>query len=307
MTHYQGLIAATFSPMNDQGELALDACPAIVDSLVRDGVQGLFVCGSSGEGTSLTTAEREQVVEAYLAASAGRLPLLVHVGHNSIRESVRLARHAESLGVAGIAAAPPSYFKPATVSAVCAGLAEIAGAAPDLPLFYYHIPALTGVSLPMVELLQRCREQVPSLAGIKFSSRDLNEFQQCTEFADGAFDIMFGVDEMLLSGLASGAQAAVGSTYNFAAPLYGRIIESWKRGDRDAARVDQHRAVQIVSALLNHGTLPSFKATMELLGLRCGPPRLPFQRLSAKEVAGLRAGLEAAGFFEHARPVENGP
>ena len=110
MLKLEGLIAATFTPMNSDGSLALSRVAPMVDRLISDGVSGLYVCGSTGEGPSLSTQERFEVAASFVSASRGRVPVVVQVGHNSLAEAATLAAHAERIGAQAISATPPSYF-----------------------------------------------------------------------------------------------------------------------------------------------------------------------------------------------------
>ena len=134
-------------------------------------------------------------------------------------------------------------------------VADIAGAAPALPFYFYDIPTLTGVHLSMPDFLEIAARQVPTLAGIKFTNCDLMAYQKCLHVADGLFDMPWGVDEALLAAPACGAVGAVGSSYNFAAPLYNRLIAAFVRGDLDAARAEQYRSVQLIELLASFGYL----------------------------------------------------
>jgi N-acetylneuraminate lyase len=184
-------------------------------------------------------------------------------------------------------------------------LAEIAAGAPQLPFYYYHIPRLTGVEIDVVRLLQSGREAIPSLNGLKYSTFTIFELQACAEVEQGRFNILFGSDEMLLSGLAGGAQGAVGSTYNFAAPLYNRIIDAFQRGAIVEAQRLQGLSVRMLRVLNRYGmpnnNLSAIKAVMGLIGLDCGPLRLPLVNLSAEHVEALRAELAEIGFFQWGR------
>src|SRR4051812_41480967 len=147
----RGLIAAVFTPLRPDGSLDLDRVGPLVEQLLGDGVDGIYAVGSTGEGVSLTTPERQQVASAYVSAAAGRCPVVVQVGHNSLAEARGLAAHAQRIGATAISATPPTYFRPDTLSVLVDCLAEITAGAPDLPFYYYHIPSKTGVTFDMVE------------------------------------------------------------------------------------------------------------------------------------------------------------
>ncbi|NNJ24097.1 dihydrodipicolinate synthase family protein [Alienimonas chondri] len=298
MASITGLVAATHTPFAADGRLYLDAAAPLVDRLVADGVAGLFVCGSTGEGMSLTADERRATTAAFVAAAAGRVPVLAHVGHNSLAEARSLAAHAAEVGADAVSATSPSYFKPNSVAALVDCAAEIAAGAPDLPFYYYHIPALTGVNLDMVEFLTRAGERIPNLAGLKYTAPLLHEFQACRAEQDGRFDILWGCDEMLLGALATGARGAVGSTYNIAAPLYRRLIDAFEDGNLEEARRLQALSVQLVRTLSGFPFHAATKAVLKMRGIDVGTCRSPLATLAEADTARLRRQLEEIGFFE---------
>jgi N-acetylneuraminate lyase len=293
-----GLIAASVTPMHTDGRVNLPQIGPSVDFLITEGVAGLYVCGSTGEGMSLTTAERRAVAKAHVDAAQGRVPVVVQVGHNSLEESRALATHAQQIGADAVSAAAPFYYPINSVSLLVDSAAHVAAGAPDLPFYYYHIPGLTGVCLDMTELLEMGAERIPNLAGLKYTAPTFAELQACVELEQGRFDVLLGCDEMLLSGLVVGARGAVGSTYNIAAALYRRIFDTLAGGRLDEARAWQYRAVQMVDTLKSYPFLPALKAVLAIRGLDPGPCRLPLPPLPADRIATLRDDLEAIGFFE---------
>jgi len=269
--------------------------------LHRNGVAGAFVCGSSGESLSLTVAERKKVAEAWIAAAPDDLKVIVHVGHNCLEECRALAAHAARAGAHAMAAMPPVFFKPFDIKGLADFCAKIASAAPNLPLYYYHIPSLTGVNVPMAEFLATAGDRIPSLAGVKYTFEDLMDFEECLRLHGGRFDMLFGRDESLLCSLVLGARGGVGSTYNFAAPLYTRMIEAFGEGDLEAARSMQSKSMEMIRLLLRAGETPvgTFKAMMRIVGVDCGPARPPLRNLTPRQYKELEAGLEKIGFFEY--------
>lgn len=294
-----GLVAATHSPFHADGSLNLAVVEKQAAHLAASGVNFAFICGSTGESHSLTLEERRALAVRWMEVTRGsKLKVVVHVGTNCLADARTLAAQAQELGAVAVAALAPSYFKPRSVASLVDCCAEIAGGCPDLPFFYYDIPVLTGFTLPMPEFLTQARDRIPNLAGIKFTNSDLMMFQQCLRFDGGAFSVPWGCDEYLLAALALGATGAVGSSYNFAAPVYNRVIAAFERGDLPAARDEQFRSVQLIALLASRGYMGAAKATMKMLGVDVGPARLPNGSLSAEQRATLRADLEKLGFFE---------
>lgn len=304
MMKINGLIAATFATFQVDGTLNLDDIPPLVDKLVNDGLKGVFICGTNGEGPNLTIEERMAVAEAYVASAKGRLLVLVHVGHTSIAECRKLAAHAEKIGADAISAVAAFYFKPVNVVNLVDSMAEIAAAAPDTPFYYYHIPALTGVGMDMVEFLRLGEEKIPNLAGIKYTAATIHEYQACLNFKAGKFDVLFGYDELLLPALAVGANGAVGSTYNFAAPLYLRVMELFERGNLHEAQQLQLLLVNMIGEMVKFSPIPAQKAIMEMTGMDLGPSRLPLVSLSGQDKKLLQTRLETIGFFDALKQVK---
>ena len=298
------LIAAPHTPLDESGELNLEAVARQADHLRAVGVDGVFVAGSTGEGPSLTGSERRRLTERWVEV-AGRLEVIVHVGHQSLPEARALAQHAAESGARAIGAAPPSWFPIRSAEALAETCATIASGAPDLPFLYYHIPALSGVHAPMARLLDLAREQIPSFAGVKYTHLDPLDFQACVREHGDAMRLLWGCDELLLTGLGLGAHGAVGSSYNFAAPLYRRLIAAHERGDLDRARALQSQAALLIETLARHGYPAAAKATMKLLGVDCGPVRPPLPRLDPTAETTLREDVERIGFFDWIR--EPGP
>lgn len=293
-----GLVAATYTPLHDDGSLNTEEIPSMVDRLLSNGVTGLYVCGSTGEGMSLSGDDRRTVAEAYVKATAGRVPVIVQVGHNSLDEARQLAAHAQQIGADIVSATCPSYFKVDTVTGLVDCMAELASGAERLPFYYYHIPTLTGSSIDMVAFLNLASKRIPNLAGLKYTAATLHEFQECRELQDGRFDVVWGFDEMLLGALATGATAAIGSTYNIAAPLYQRLIDAFKKGELQEARQLQALSISMIRTLCQYPFHPAMKAVLRMLGVNAGGCRLPQGCLSENEAAALKQQLESIGFFD---------
>lgn len=297
-----GLIAATYTPMADDGSIDLDPIAPMAERLIADGVSGFYVCGSTGEGMSLTTEERKSVAEAFVKAAAGRVPVIVQVGHNSILEARDLAAHAASVGVDVVSATAPSYFKVTDAQLLVQSMAQVASGAPDLPFYYYHIPVLTGATVDMVEFLRLAEARIANLRGLKFTSPDLAEYLACVSHDGGKYDVLWGCDEMMLGALATGARGAVGSTFNIAAPLYRDLIDAFDAGDMQRARMLQQRSVDMIRVLARRPFHPSMKAVLRMLGMPCGRCRLPHPQLTETQIMQTRDDLTELGFFEWVAP-----
>lgn len=291
------LVVATHSPFHSDGSLAPEVVPAQAAFLAANGTKTVFITGSTGESHSVTCGEKLELYDAWAAAGkANRLSVIAHVGSNCIEDSKILARHAGKLGLKAISALAPSYYKPGGLSALIDCCAAIAAEAPDTPFYYYDIPALTGVTLPMEKFLLEAPARIPTLAGIKFTNPDLVSYRRSLDIAGDKFDLPWGVDEMLLAGLATGARGGVGSTYNWAPRLYLDLIAAYEMGDFAEARRLQSVSIAMIDTIAATGFLGTAKALMGRLGVPVGPARLPLGNPSETQIDALMIRLDELGF-----------
>jgi len=297
-----GLVAATHTPFHADGSLNLGVIEEQAALLLKDGVSTVFINGTTGECTSLTLEERRATAQRWFEVARGTaMKISVHVGSNCLPDSRALAAQAEQLGAISISAFAPSYFKPRDLDQLITWSAEVAAAAPNTPFYFYDIPVFTNVALSMPDYFERAPARIPTLVGLKFSNPDLMAYQLCLAIEGGRFDVAFGCDEWLMAALVLGGKGGVGSTYNFAAPLYLRLMKHLAAGDIAAARREQLRSAQLVRVLSRHGFMGAAKATMAMLGVDVGPARLPHATLNADQVRQLKADLEALAFFQGIR------
>lgn len=296
-----GLIDAPFTPFKPNGDVNLEPIPAYAQMLAKNGLQGVFINGSSGEGYMLTSEERMQIAEAWIAAAPEGFKVIVHVGSCCVRESRRLAEHAQKIGAWGIGAMAPPFPKIGRIEELVKYIEEIACGAPDLPFYYYHIPAFNGAFLPMVELLKAVDGRVPNFAGIKYTFESIYEYNQCRLYGNGKFDMLHGQDETILPSLAmGGARGGIGGTTNYNGRGLVGIIEAWKKGDLEKARELQNYAQAVINVICHfRGNIVGGKRIMKLMGLDLGPNRTPFQNITDEEEKRLKAELDEIDFWNN--------
>lgn len=297
-----GLIAAPFTPMNGDGSINTGVIPDYAAKLKNDGLSGVFICGTTGEGMLMTPEERIEVAEKWIPEQSEEFKVIVHVGTTSSKQSKKLANHAEQAGAYAVGCMGPLFLPPSDVDELVGFCAEVASGSPKIPFYYYHIPSVSGVKISMVEFIQKAKEQIPNLAGIKFTDNNFMDMQQCLRLDNGRWDILHGYDEQLLAGLVFGAKGAVGSTYNFIAPLYHSVIENFKNGDLKAAREKQALTIKVVNALNKFGgPIAAGKALMKQVGVDCGPCRLPLKNLKEPNFKNFTLEIDSIGVLKPAK------
>lgn len=295
----QGLIAAPFTPMYDDGRVKPEMIKSYAQKLKSDGLTGVFVCGTTGEGMLMTSEERRIIAEAWIAEQTEDFKVIVHVGTTSAKQSAELAEHAQKKGAWAVGSMGPIFLQPSGLKELVGFCAEVASACTDLPFYYYHIPSISGINLSMSEFIKQAAKQIPNFVGIKFTDNNFMEMQKCLQLDNMKWDILHGFDEILMAGLSFGVEGAVGSTYNYVAPLYIDLIENFKKGKIEAARAFQTKSVEIVDVLLRYkGALVAGKAIMKMVGVDCGSCRSPLTKLNTEELKKLKSNLREVGFFE---------
>jgi N-acetylneuraminate lyase len=285
MQRFEGLIAAPFAPFNEKGAVDYERIPVYYDFLKKNKVVGAFINGSTGEGVSLTQKERMKITEMWTYASKGdkAVKIINMAGGTSYMECIENAEYSAEAGVDAIAVVAPYYFKPAGAEQLAEFCARIAESVPDLPVYFYHIPVLTGCYVSMYEFLKEAARAIPNLAGIKYTHEDFMDFQSCINFMDGRYEMLWGRDENLLSALVLGTRSGVGSTYNYAAPLYYKLIGAFDKGDLVLARQLQQKAVDMIRLLGKYGGIATGKAFMRYVGFDCGEFRSPVKNMSSDD------------------------
>ena len=294
----KGLIAAPFTPMKEDGSLNLSLIPDYYEMLVANGVTGAFICGSTGEGVSMTAKEKMAVAETWASCTRSNpgFKVMTLLGGTSIADCKELAQHAKKIGLYAVSFTAPFYFKPADVKQLTDCCKAIADEVPDMPFYYYHIPVLNGTDFPMFDLLKAVDGRIPNFAGVKYTHEDFMDFLSCLNYENGKYDMLWGRDENMLSALVLGAQGSVGSTFNYAAPLYSQLISAFDLGDLEKARKLQQQSIDMIRLLGKYGGIATGKAYMKLIGMNCGEFRLPVKNMSSEQFEAFRKEVEQLNF-----------
>ena len=292
----EGLLTAPHTPFHADGSLHPEVIDQQVANLVEYGINGVFVTGTTGEGRLLSFEERKIVAERWAAAGGDDLNIIVHVGTTCQSMTAELAAHADGLNVAGVSAMSPIFYRPKTVDDLLAFHRPIAAAAPNKPFYFYDIPSMTHVDLPTHEYVAKALDTIPNFGGVKFTRTDLYLLQNVRAVSDD-FNLLFGADELLMFGMLGGANGAIGSTYNYAAPVYQRVLDALATGDTSLALKEQQDAVKLVNVLVQYDVLAAGKAIMAMLGIDCGPTRVPNTQLSVEQKREIYEALKDLDIF----------
>lgn len=282
---YKGIIPAFYACYDDEGNISPERAQALTRYFVAKGVKGVYVGGSSGECIYQSVEDRKITLENVMKAAEGKLTVIAHVACNNTKDSVELAKHAESLGVDAIAAIPPIYFH-LPEYAIAKYWNDISAAAPNTDFVIYNIPQLAGVALTM-NLFAEMRKN-PRVIGVKNSSMPVQDIQMFKQAAGEDYIIFNGPDEQFMSGRVIGAEGAIGGTYGVMPELFLKLDELVKAGKMDEAREIQYAANEIIYKMCSaHGNMYGvIKAILKINeGMDLGGVRDPLPALIESDMA----------------------
>lgn len=289
MTPTHGILPATITPFDAAGRFAPRVLEQLLERLYSAGVDGIYLCGSTGEGMLQPRDARQAIVETAMACTPKGKHVIVHVGAASLDEAMALSSHAARAGAHAVSSLPPTsaQFSFADVRRYYETLARTS----DLPLLVYYFPEVSPAISTAEQLEELC--SLPNVIGVKFTDFDLYRMANLVRPGRGVFN---GRDEVLAAGLLMGATGGIGTFYNVLPELVVRMHAAARAGDWEDARAAQQRVNALIRVTLQFPAFPAVKQILAWSGLECGaclPPRGP---LDERQRRRLRDDLVAAGF-----------
>ncbi len=288
MTKFQGILPATITPFDAEGKFHTDAFERLLERCYAAGVDGVYVCGQTGEGLQQSAAQRQRVAEVAVKHSPKDKTVIVHTGAMSTAEAVDLTKHAARIGAHAVSALPPiGNYSFAEVKAYYTAIA----AASDIPLLIYYFPAYAPSVNTLDLILDLCA--IPNVCGLKFTANDLFLL---SEVKKSGATVFYGTDEMLIAGLAMGADGGIGSFYNVAPELFVRLWTLARKGEWEQARAMQQQINEMIGIGLRFPVHPAVKAMVARRGIDCGKCLPPRRSLTAEEETRLNEMIAGSDF-----------
>lgn len=284
---FKGVIPAVLTVFDKEENIDEVGMRQLVSFLIDKGVNGLYLTGSTGEGFTMTSEERKKVVEIVMDETAGRVPIVVHVGAIGTKISIDLAKHAESVGADGISSVPPFYWK-FNENQIIKYYEDIANSC-SIPMIVYNVPLVGLLGMDAIKRLAK----IENVKGIKYTALSQYEITQIKDEVGQDFLVYSGADEMAMSGLIAGADGIVGSFYNIMPELFINIYNAVQNKNLDEAQRLQKQAVEVIMYALQ---LPSFYAGMKVIlrwmGVNAGYCRRPFENLTEEDEIKFKEGFK---------------
>jgi N-acetylneuraminate lyase len=273
---FHKIFSAIITPMYENEQVNYSALEEIVEVQIKDGVEGFYCCGSSGEGLLLTLEERKKILETILKQSRGRVPVISHIGTIRTSDVIELARHAKSVGADAVSMIPPYYYK-FTMDEIIGYYETVMQNVPGIKVIVYNIPQFTGI-----EFSKNNADRLlgnPGVIGVKFTSQNLYSMERiCDAYPEKL--LMNGFDEQFLGALSMGAAATIGTTVNLFSPLFLDLRRLYKEGKMKEALKKQKEINLRVEVMCRTNIFAAVKYGWTLRGIDCGNCRAPFKPLS---------------------------
>lgn len=286
---FEGIMPALVTPLHEDETINCQVLEQLLEHFLREGADGFYIAGATGEGLALRPSERRVLTEESVRIVNHRKPCIIQVASTDFNEAVALAKHAEACGADAISATPPLFFKydEDDVFHYYKALAN----AVHIPLMIYYNPA---AGFAMNARFAARAFEVDNITAIKWTSPDYHQMMMLKQLTQGEMNIINGPDQMLLMGLNAGADGGIGTTYNFMLDIIRGVYDAFKANDTKEAQRQQNRACRVISELSGYELIPATKAIMESLGFAVGNATFPMKRYNEAEKQALALAIQQA-------------
>lgn len=290
---FTGIMPALITPYDDDGEkytLKRDTVDKLCKWELSCGVNGFYICGSTGEGPVLGTKLRMEMAEAVIESVGGRCPIINHIGAPSAEDAVALVKHSDSIGVDAISSVVPNFYFTYNDDETVDYYKRIASYT-DKPIIIYAQSLMKTADIPA--LVKRIYE-IDTVTGVKFTIPNYYELHRIREMCEG-INIINGPDETLTCGLLMGADAGIGTTYNVMPVWFTELYSTFKAGNIAGAAQVQFKINRVIEAIIRNGTIRATKEALNLMGFDCGNAAFPTKKMPAEQLAAFKTELESYG------------
>jgi len=275
-----GVYAALLTPFNKQGKVCKSRLRKLVKFLISKGLDGLYVCGSTGEGLLMDVEERKLVAEIVKEQAGNKIKIVAHIGGSlNTKNVLNLAKHAEKIKLDAVSSIPPIYY-PYGFDDIFAYYENVAEST-NLPFFVYYIPITTGVTLSNEKIIEFGK--IKNIIGLKYTDSDFYILQDLLLKMKGKWIAFSGSDQLFLPALTMGVVGSIGSTQNVLPEIFVEIYRNFKEGNIKKSMELQKRITVAVSLLKKYGGITVWKTALKFRGIDAGFARAPFKERFSQE------------------------
>lgn len=290
MANFGRVLTAMATPFDEAGNVDYEQCRKLALALLDSGTDGLVLTGTTGESPTLTSEEKLRIYSEVRAAVGGRAAIVAGTCNYNTAESIELSREAQKLGVDGILGTVPYYNKPPQ-EGLYQHFKTMAEAVP-LPMILYNVPTRTVTNM-LPETTIRLSE-IDNIIGIKEASGNFDGISKIIQRSMPGFLVYSGDDSSTLPILSLGGYGIVSVAAHLIGKQIQRMIQSFLRGEVEAAATLHREMLPLVNALFVTTSPIPLKYALNRVGFRVGKPRLPLVEIDAKSAAVMDTALENA-------------
>lgn len=290
---FKGIFPAMVTPLKNDSKINKIAIKQMLDYNYENGADGFYICGSTGEGPVLTTANRKKVAEAVIEYDKGRGAIINHVGAASIEASLSLAHHAADIGCDAVSSVVPNFYFKHNEDEIVEYYKRLADAA-GIPVIAYAQGLLGDIDV--VSLMERLMK-VDNIIGVKFTLLNFYDMNRIKGLCGGNINVINGPDEMLICGLTMGADAGIGSTYNVMCREFKSLYNAFDKGDFKKAQQLQFKINKVIEIIIKYGVIRTVKHMLSYADINAGDVCAPAAPLTDIEKDNIKAELDSIGYF----------
>ncbi|WP_324735391.1 4-hydroxy-tetrahydrodipicolinate synthase [Thermococcus sp. SY098] len=290
----EGIFPPVVTPFKEDESIDEERFASFLEFLVKRKVSGLFLLGTNGEGLSLEKEEKIRIMEIAVETVKGKVPVIAGTGAITTRETIKLSKEAERIGVDAIHVIVPYYY-PLSREGILRHYAKVSQEV-DLPILIYYIPSRTGNKIDVKTLCELAK--LRNIIGIKDSSKDVTWFYNAimaVKKENPDFVFLGGSDALIYTHLMLGGNGAVSAIANAFPEIVIKLYEEFRAGNLAKAKEIQDRILIIRQILKKYPYLSGIKAALKLRGIDMGVLRSPLVFLSKDQLQCLREELKAVG------------
>ena len=290
MIKFTGVMPALVTPLTSDEKLNVDALKMLLDRHLNEEADGFYIGGATGEGIALSREVREELAYESIKHIGGKVPSIVHIASTNFNEAIELAKQAEKVGADAISAIPPLFYQydHQAIYNYYEGLSN----AINIPIMIYNNPN-TGVHFSAEQVAELYN--IKNVTAIKWTNYEFYQVMRILDLTNDEFNVISGPDEMLLCGLAAGADGCIGTTYNFLMPEVRAVYDAFRAGDMEGARKAQTVVSTIVDELIKYNVVLATKVILEAKGYDVNHPLYPMHDYTPEQKAEMLANLQKAG------------
>ena len=290
---FTGAATAIVTPMMENGAVDYEAFGRLIDWQIEEGINALVICGTTGEGSTLTDEEHKEVLEYAFKKANGRVPMIAGTGSNDTAYAIDLTKHACEIGYDGMLIVTP-YYNKATQKGLIAMFTAIADASTK-PLILYNVPSRTGVDIAVSTYATLADH--PNIAGIKEASGNISKIVELAAAVGDKVDIYSGNDDQIVPILAIGGKGVISVLSNVAPKATVEMCDAYFKGDVKRSAQLQLDYIPLVKALFCEVNPIPVKAATAALGFGGNYLRLPFTPMEEAHEAVLVAEMKKMGIL----------